>query len=259
MPPASGGEHPADGPAAPESDFSREDLASTLNAVSDAIAVQRPDGAIIWANAAAARLLGYDSPDELLAAPLSALTERFELLDETGKPLPPEMLPGRLATRCGRCQATTQVLLSCFEQSTRLCRPASRWTVLQPGLRRLRALAEWGSGNRSRGRTSEADGNPGIGCGGNLWRDRFPARRLLPVGPDRAGHPVGSRRLISAGDDGCVGEGGTWESVLHTALSSTSAGSAAEIAALVEKVALGVQPDHPDDIAALVARFAGPN
>jgi len=34
-------------------------------------------------------------------------------------------------------------------------------------------------------------------------------------------------------------------------------GSAEELAAVVEKVSLGVQPDHPDDIAALVARFPG--
>lgn len=57
--------------------------------------------------------------------------------------------------------------------------------------------------------------------------------------------------------DGCVGEGGVWESELHAALASAADGTAEELAAVVEKVALGVQPDHPDDIAALVAKFPG--
>jgi hypothetical protein len=56
--------------------------------------------------------------------------------------------------------------------------------------------------------------------------------------------------------DGCVGEGAAWEGVLHAALEASPNGSAAEIATLVEKVALGVQPDHPDDIAALVASLS---
>jgi serine phosphatase RsbU (regulator of sigma subunit) len=67
--------------------------------------------------------------------------------------------------------------------------------------------------------------------------------------------------LLEPGDcfllvtDGCVGEGGAWQSVLDQALESSFPRSAQELAGLVERVALGVQPDHPDDIAALVARF----
>lgn len=85
-----------EGPIGPRS-LSKRDLVSTLNAVSDAITVQAPDGRLVWANSAAAALLGYDSPDELLDAPLSSLMERFELMDEMGHPYPLEQLPGRLA------------------------------------------------------------------------------------------------------------------------------------------------------------------
>lgn len=77
--------------------LSPQDLAAALNAVSDAITVQGPDGALLWANAAAARQLGYESPSELVAAPLDELMERFVLLDNDDKPFPPELLPGRLA------------------------------------------------------------------------------------------------------------------------------------------------------------------
>ena len=85
------------GPARDPVALSPHDLAATLNALSDAITVQGPDGSLIWANEAAARQLGYGSPRELIAAPLPELMRRFVLLDADGNPLPPENLPGRLA------------------------------------------------------------------------------------------------------------------------------------------------------------------
>jgi PAS domain-containing protein len=73
------------------------DLAATLNAISDAITVQGPDGALLWANEAAARQLGYNSPRDLVAAPLDQLMQRFVMMDAEGNPFPPAGLPGRLA------------------------------------------------------------------------------------------------------------------------------------------------------------------
>lgn len=77
--------------------LSPQDLSAALNAVSDAITVQSPDGSLLWANHAAARLLGFNSPDELVAAPVEELMQRFVLLDEQDNPFPLENLPGRLA------------------------------------------------------------------------------------------------------------------------------------------------------------------
>lgn len=77
--------------------LSREDLAAALDAVSDPITVQQADGRLVWANAAAARQLGYDTPEELVAAPTDELMGRFTLFDERGEPFPVERLPGRLA------------------------------------------------------------------------------------------------------------------------------------------------------------------
>jgi PAS domain S-box-containing protein len=67
-----------------------------LNAA-DAITVQRPDGTLAYANLAAARTLGYSSPDELLATPLQDLMSRYALLDEAGAPMALERLPSRRA------------------------------------------------------------------------------------------------------------------------------------------------------------------
>src|SRR5204862_2228829 len=44
-----------------------------------------------------ARLCGYDSPEELLAAPLAEVMQRFDLSGEEGAPFPIADLPGRLA------------------------------------------------------------------------------------------------------------------------------------------------------------------
>ena len=84
-------------PSNAEFSLSRADLAATLNAVTDAITVQRPDGALVWANPAAARLLGYKTPEEMIAAPVSAVMERFTIMDEEGKPFPADLLPSRRA------------------------------------------------------------------------------------------------------------------------------------------------------------------
>ena len=67
--------------------------------VADGITLQAPTGELVYANEAAARMAGVSSVEELLAAPLPALLERFDLVDENGSPLPLEQLPGRLALR----------------------------------------------------------------------------------------------------------------------------------------------------------------
>jgi PAS domain S-box-containing protein len=74
-------------------------LGAILNAVSDGITAQDPSGAVVYANDAAARLVGFDSAEEFLSAPLADVLGRFEILDEERRPLPYEELPGRQALR----------------------------------------------------------------------------------------------------------------------------------------------------------------
>ena len=73
------------------------ELQAVLLHAADAITVQRPDGTLAYANLAAARALGYDSPADVLATPLRELMSRFELLDEDGAPMTADRLPGRRA------------------------------------------------------------------------------------------------------------------------------------------------------------------
>ena len=86
--------------------FRVERLPEAVNAVSDPITVQGADGRIVFANLAAARALGVDSPAELLTDG-SAISGRFELFDELGHPLGHDELPGRRALRTGLPQSLT--------------------------------------------------------------------------------------------------------------------------------------------------------
>ncbi len=70
-------------------------LTVALSTLAEAVTVQRTEGALIYANEAAARMLGFDSPQELLATPVEELVARFDTTREDGSPLRMEDLPGR--------------------------------------------------------------------------------------------------------------------------------------------------------------------
>src|SRR5215204_2044286 len=75
----------------------KENLAVFLDHVGDGVTVQDASGQLVYANVAAARALGFASPAELLAAPITEIVGQFALLDEEGQPFPVENLPGRRA------------------------------------------------------------------------------------------------------------------------------------------------------------------
>jgi PAS domain S-box-containing protein len=76
---------------------SRRQLEVILRQVADGVTVQDVAGRLVYANEAAARMIGFDSAEELLAAPIEDVMGGFELLDEQRRPLPPDQLPGRRA------------------------------------------------------------------------------------------------------------------------------------------------------------------
>jgi PAS domain S-box-containing protein len=76
---------------------SRDQLSIIFGGVADGITVQAPTGDLVYANEAAVRQLGFETLEELLQAPVAAILERFELVDEDGEPLDPRRLPGRAA------------------------------------------------------------------------------------------------------------------------------------------------------------------
>jgi PAS domain S-box-containing protein len=76
---------------------SRDQLDAILRGVADGVTAQDPTGRIIYANEAAARMIGFPSAREFMEARPGDVLMRFELLDEEGHPFPPERLPGRRA------------------------------------------------------------------------------------------------------------------------------------------------------------------
>jgi PAS domain S-box-containing protein len=76
---------------------SREQLETILRTVDEGIVVQARDGRLVYANAAAARLIGFQTAEELLAAEPQDVLSRFELFDERGEPLEASSLPSRRA------------------------------------------------------------------------------------------------------------------------------------------------------------------
>jgi PAS domain S-box-containing protein len=76
---------------------SRDQLEVILRSAADGVTVQDPAGRLLYANDTAARIIGFGSAAELLAAPLQEVIGRFELLDARRRPLPLERLPGRRA------------------------------------------------------------------------------------------------------------------------------------------------------------------
>ncbi|HET7479649.1 MAG TPA: PAS domain S-box protein, partial [Rubrobacteraceae bacterium] len=102
---------------------SRDQLDVILRGVTDGITAQDPTGHLIYANDAAARIAGYPSAQALVDAPLEEVLSRFEILDESGEPLPLSALPGRQALRGEPVQERTL----CFYE---LATGEERWAVV---------------------------------------------------------------------------------------------------------------------------------
>lgn len=78
---------------------SQGQLEAILQGITEGIIVQKPDGSLLYANPAGARLSGFTSPKELLEMSVPEVVARFEMLDEQGQPFPLERLPGRRTLR----------------------------------------------------------------------------------------------------------------------------------------------------------------
>jgi PAS domain S-box-containing protein len=72
-----------------------EVLEHVLRALHEGVLVVDAAGRRVYANEEAARLTGYRSVEDLLAAPPEEAAARFELRDRSGRPLEPRELPGR--------------------------------------------------------------------------------------------------------------------------------------------------------------------
>ena len=70
-----------------------------LDALAEAVTVNDGSGRTVWANAAAARLMGAGSVEELLVARPGDLAARFHITDEAGTPVGVEDFPGTRVVR----------------------------------------------------------------------------------------------------------------------------------------------------------------
>jgi PAS domain S-box-containing protein len=75
------------------------DLQEVLRLAAEPITVQDADGRLVYANEAAARMNGFASAEDFLAAPIDEVIARYTMIDESGAPLTREQLPGRRALR----------------------------------------------------------------------------------------------------------------------------------------------------------------
>ena len=74
-------------------------LTQVLNAINNGITVQDPTGKVVFANDAAARILGVASGDKVVEAGGRAILGKFDFYDKDDNQLSPEALPGRRALK----------------------------------------------------------------------------------------------------------------------------------------------------------------
>jgi PAS domain S-box-containing protein len=76
---------------------SRAQLQVILEGIADGITVQEPSGRVVFANTAAARASGFNSPEEFLKASIPDILDAYDFYDVEGRPFDLDTLPGRRA------------------------------------------------------------------------------------------------------------------------------------------------------------------
>jgi PAS domain S-box-containing protein len=90
--------------------------------LAEAVTVQDPDGAVVYANAAALRYLGFDSLEQLQTTPGTAIMERYLVEDEHGVAVSYDQLP---SVRTLRGESPEPLLMRTVERAT----GELRWTL----------------------------------------------------------------------------------------------------------------------------------
>ena len=70
---------------------------TVMSILDEAIVIHGADGELVFANPAAARMLGYETSEDAVAAPTEAIGDRYEIRDEHGNEVAPDALAGRRA------------------------------------------------------------------------------------------------------------------------------------------------------------------
>jgi PAS domain S-box-containing protein len=94
---------------------------TVMSILDEAIVIHGADGELVFANPAAARMLGYETVEEAVAAPTAEIRERYEIRDEQGNEVAADQLVGRQAL--SGLQTTAQTL-----RTTDRATGVERWT-----------------------------------------------------------------------------------------------------------------------------------
>jgi PAS domain S-box-containing protein len=70
---------------------------TVMSILDEAIVIHDAEGELVFANPAAARMLGYATSEEAIAAPTASIRDRYVIRDEHGNEVAPEALAGRRA------------------------------------------------------------------------------------------------------------------------------------------------------------------
>ncbi len=102
---------------------SRDELSIILQGVMEGVTVQDRQGRLIYVNQAAARMMGFQTVEEVSLADPKTILAKFSMLDEDGHPFPAENLPGRLVLQ-GAPSATARVRFRVQETGE------ERWSII---------------------------------------------------------------------------------------------------------------------------------
>ncbi len=70
---------------------------TVMSILDEAIVIHDAGGELVFANPAAARMLGYETSEDAVAASTASIRDRYVIRDERGDPVEPEQLAGRRA------------------------------------------------------------------------------------------------------------------------------------------------------------------
>lgn len=101
---------------------SRDELAAILEGVADGVTALAPDGRVIYANSAAARMVGARSVQDLLASPAADRVRQFQMKDADGRPFAVDRLPSRVALSRG---LSSESLIGFVDRDD----GSERWTI----------------------------------------------------------------------------------------------------------------------------------
>ena len=80
----------------------RELVADILHDIADGVIAQGLDGTLLYANDAAAHMIGYPNVQELRAEPLAAILQHFEITNDADEPMDVSEYPDRTALGTGQ-------------------------------------------------------------------------------------------------------------------------------------------------------------